>query len=135
MLPLQSKTTPTDRGASSLENWLISCSFLSSNNLKFSFSRPVTKRLYGSVTVTGMSTRVLSTRMLERGATIAFPVGLARGSTETLGSAEVVSAAHTKGASRSRIALAWDNFRWDGGIAASQPFFFESSKNDGGFVL
>ena len=64
MLPLQSKTTPTESGASSLENCEISCSVLSSKTLKFSFSSPVTKRFKGSVTVTGISTRVLSTRML-----------------------------------------------------------------------
>ena len=67
MLPLQSKTTPTESGASSLENWVISCGSLSSNSLKFSFSSPVTKRFKGSVTVTGISTSVLSTRMFDRG--------------------------------------------------------------------
>jgi hypothetical protein len=77
MLPLQSKTTPTESGASSLENCVISCGCLSSVSLKFSFSSPVTKRFMGSVTVTGISTSVLSTRMLERGrASASHPVWL-----------------------------------------------------------
>ena len=44
MLPLVSKTMPTESGASSLENCVTSCSTLSSKSLKFSLSRPVTKR-------------------------------------------------------------------------------------------
>ena len=66
MLPLASNTMPTVTGASSEENWLTSCSILSSNTLKCSFSSPVTERFIGSYTETGISTRVESIRMLAR---------------------------------------------------------------------
>src|SRR5579885_23670 len=52
MLPLKSKITPIEMGTSSAENVTSSCSTLSSNTRKLSGSRPVTSRLYGSVTVT-----------------------------------------------------------------------------------
>ena len=81
MLPLMSKTSPTLSGASSLENCWIFCSTLSSEILKFSFSSPVTKRFSGSVTVTGMSTTVVSTRMFAFGSGASdLSVGLTRGS-------------------------------------------------------
>ena len=81
MLPLVSNTNPTLSGASSLENCRIFCSTLSSEILKFSFSRPVTKRFRGSVTVTGMSTMVVSVRILALGSgASAFSEGFARGS-------------------------------------------------------
>src|SRR4051794_26508456 len=63
MLPLVSKTRPIDIGASSLENSLIDCSTLSSNRRKWSFSRPVTNRFRGSVTVTLIKTSVLLIRI------------------------------------------------------------------------
>src|SRR5271165_3430001 len=65
MLPLVSKTKPMEMGASSEENCVICCSTLSSKSLKCSFSRPVTKRFSGSVTVTLMSTRVLFTLIFD----------------------------------------------------------------------
>ena len=64
MEPEASKTRPTERGASSLAKVAIFCSDLSSKSLKCSASRPVTKRLSGSVTVTLIRTRLVSTRML-----------------------------------------------------------------------
>ena len=67
MLPLQSKTIPMASGASSLENCTSFCSDLSSKTRKFSASRPVTNRFSGSVTVTGICTSVVSTRMFDRG--------------------------------------------------------------------
>src|SRR6476660_7021972 len=60
MLPLMSKITPREMGASSLEKCRISCSRLSSNTAKLCRSRPVTRRFRGSVMVTG--TRSVSTR-------------------------------------------------------------------------
>ncbi len=63
MLPLMSKITPIETGASSLENVLISCRSLPSKRLKFSRSRPVTRRFNGSVMVTG--TRTMSTSTLK----------------------------------------------------------------------
>src|SRR6266850_1237510 len=62
MLPLMSKITPSETGASSLENDLISCWLLPSNTEKLSLSSPVTKRFIGSVMVTG--TRTSSTEDL-----------------------------------------------------------------------
>ena len=56
MLPLISKITPSETGASSLEKVLISCRSFPSNRLKFSRSSPVTSRFIGSVMVTGTST-------------------------------------------------------------------------------
>src|SRR3954467_3426805 len=56
-----SKITPSEIGASSLEKVLMSCGRLASAMLKLSFSRPVTKRFIGSVTVTFTSTRSTST--------------------------------------------------------------------------
>ena len=64
MLPLASNTRPTLSGASSLENWVIVCSTFSSVSLKCSFSRPVTNRFIGSVTVTLIRTSCVSTRIL-----------------------------------------------------------------------
>src|SRR5437660_953392 len=64
ILPLKSKTTPIEMGTSSLEKCTTSCSALSSKTRKFSCSRPVTKRLKGSVTVTLTSTRSTSTLMV-----------------------------------------------------------------------
>ena len=64
MLPLASKTSPTLKGASSLENCVIVCSAFSSKSLKCSFSNPVTNRFIGSVTVTLIRTSCVSTRML-----------------------------------------------------------------------
>ena len=61
MLPLESKITPSDTGASSLEKDLISSLELPSNSWKFSLSRPVTRRFMGSVMVTGTSTRSTAT--------------------------------------------------------------------------
>ena len=63
MLPDASNTSPIESGASSLENCVISCFTLSSKSVKCSFSRPVTKRLSGSVTVTLMRTSWVSTRI------------------------------------------------------------------------
>src|SRR5208337_1778334 len=63
MLPLMSKITPIETGASSLEKVLISCWSLPSKRLKFSRSRPVTSRFRGSVMVTGTSTMFTSTLM------------------------------------------------------------------------
>ena len=103
MLPLQSNTTPTESGASSLENWLRSCSLWSSKTLKFSFSSPVTKRFMGSVTVTGISTRVLSTRMLALGTASARTEGLGRGS--------MVTWAHSTGAKQTQIELIGNSLR------------------------
>src|SRR5207245_9311256 len=54
---LISKMTPRDTGASSLEKCLISCASLPSKTLKFSLSKPVTRRFIGSVIVTGTNTR------------------------------------------------------------------------------
>src|SRR6476659_650024 len=85
MLPLVSKTRPIESGASSLAKCTNFCSDLSSNNRKFSFSSPVTKRFSGSVTVTLIRTTVVSIRMSVRGPFGAATPGLARGSTETLG--------------------------------------------------
>ena len=62
MLPLMSKTTPKDSGASSLEKWRMSCFSPFSKSSKLVCSRPVTSRLSGSVIVAGMSTRSTSTR-------------------------------------------------------------------------
>src|SRR5882762_3286252 len=56
MLPLTSKMTPMETGASSLEKFLISCGSLPSRMEKFSRSRPVTSRFRGSVMVTGTRT-------------------------------------------------------------------------------
>src|SRR4029077_4342274 len=56
MLPLMSKMTPIEIGTSSLEKVAISCSLPSSNTRKFSFSKPVTRRSLGSVTVILTST-------------------------------------------------------------------------------
>ncbi len=61
MLPLMSKITPMDTGASSLEKCRISCTSLPSKSWKFSLSRPVTRRFMGSVIVTGTRTRLTST--------------------------------------------------------------------------
>src|SRR5579871_6626357 len=61
MLPLESKITPRDTGASSLEKVRISCWLLPSYNWKLSFSSPVTRRFIGSVMVTGTRTRSTST--------------------------------------------------------------------------
>src|SRR5262249_27404524 len=63
MLPLQSKTTPKEIGASSEVKWRMVCSTLSSYSLNDGFSSPVTKRSKWSVTVTGISTRFEFTRM------------------------------------------------------------------------
>jgi len=60
MLPLESKITPRETGASSLEKVRISCAELLSKSWKLSFSNPVTKRFIGSVMVTGTSTRSTS---------------------------------------------------------------------------
>src|SRR5580700_1760240 len=61
MLPLESKITPSDTGASSLEKDLISSLELPSKSWKLSFSRPVTSRFMGSVMVTGTRTRSTAT--------------------------------------------------------------------------
>ncbi len=61
MLPLESKITPSDTGASSLEKDLISSFELPSKSWKLSFSRPVTSRFMGSVIVTGTSTKSTAT--------------------------------------------------------------------------
>ena len=61
MLPLASKTIPSEIGASSAPNCVISWSILSSVRLKCPFSRPVTSRAIGSVTVTLISTSGTST--------------------------------------------------------------------------
>src|ERR1039458_5017844 len=61
MLPLVSKRIPTESGASSPEKWVIFCSTPSSKMLKSCFSSPSTKRFMGSVTVTGITSRVVST--------------------------------------------------------------------------
>src|SRR5205823_13732192 len=63
----------------------IFCSPLSSKTLKFSFSRPVTKRFSGSVTVTLTRTTVVSTRISLRGPLAAGGVGFALESIATLG--------------------------------------------------
>src|SRR5574341_1938932 len=63
MLPLMSKITPSETGASSLEKCLMFCGTLPSKTAKFSFSRPVTSRFMGSVMVTFTSTRSTSTWM------------------------------------------------------------------------
>jgi hypothetical protein len=57
MLRLESKITPSETGASSLENVLISWFEPPSKSWKFSLSSPVTNRFIGSVIVTGTSTR------------------------------------------------------------------------------
>ena len=57
MLPLMSKITPREMGASSLATCCTSCTWLPSLTAKFSFSRPVTIRFQSSVTVTLTSTR------------------------------------------------------------------------------
>ena len=62
MLPLVSNTRPTATGSSSIANCVMVCSTRSSKTRKFSFSSPVTGRLSGSFTETGMSTRFVSTR-------------------------------------------------------------------------
>ena len=67
MLPLTSKTRPTATGSSSMEKCVMACSILSSKTRKCSFSRPVTGRFSGSQTVTGTSTRLVSTRRLAPG--------------------------------------------------------------------
>src|SRR6266481_160918 len=85
MLPLVSKTKPIESGASSLAKCTTFCSPLSSKTLKFSFSRPVTKRFSGSVTVTLIRTTVVSTRMSLRGPLAAGGVGFALESIATLG--------------------------------------------------
>src|SRR5205807_2178544 len=59
-LPLRSKMTPMEMGTSSEEKYWISCSTLVSKIRKLSGSRPVTRRLYGSVTVTLTSARSTS---------------------------------------------------------------------------
>src|SRR5271169_1858557 len=61
MLPLESKITPSETGASSLEKDLISSFELPSKSSKFSFPNPVTSRFIGSVIVTGTSTRSTAT--------------------------------------------------------------------------
>jgi hypothetical protein len=76
---LVSNTSPTAIGSSSLANCEIVCSTLSSNNRKFSFSRPETGRSKGSFTLTGTSTKVVSTRNVERGAACSFGAGFGRG--------------------------------------------------------
>src|SRR6266403_1545683 len=108
MLPLVSKTKPIERGASSLAKWTIFCSPLSSKTLKFSFSRPVTKRFSGSVTVTLIRTTVVSTRMSLRGPLAAGAVGLALGSTVTLG----LSAHHPGDAINALMSSSWGSNRW-----------------------
>jgi hypothetical protein len=60
MLPLASKTSPTLRGASSLENCEMDCSAFSSKSLKCSFSKPVHEAFIGSVTVTLIRTSCVS---------------------------------------------------------------------------
>src|SRR5258706_11538179 len=95
MLPLVSKAIPTESGASSLENCTISCSTLSSKTLKFSLSSPVTNRLIGSVTATGIKTSVVSSRMSARRSAIdsagSGPFTRTRGVMLTLGWAETES--------------------------------------------
>src|SRR5579872_2446542 len=61
ILPLMSKMTPIETGASSLEKVLSSWASLFSNSWKFSLSRPVTSRFMGSVIVTGTNTMLTST--------------------------------------------------------------------------
>src|SRR6202140_4190138 len=61
MLPLESKITPSETGASSLENVRISWDELPSNSWKLALSKPVTSRFIGSVIVTGTNTRSTST--------------------------------------------------------------------------
>ena len=63
MLPLTSKITPMETGASSLEKFLISCGSLPSRMEKFSRSSPVTRRFSGSVMVTGTRTSSTPTLM------------------------------------------------------------------------
>ena len=65
MLPLRSKTMPMVTGASSVEKVLMVCPMLLSKMAKFSFSRPVTRRFMGSVTVIGTRTRLTSMWMAE----------------------------------------------------------------------
>src|ERR1035438_3358617 len=66
---------------------------LSSKRRKFSFSSPVTNRLSGSVTVTGINTSVVSTRMLAFGRISVGTGGLGRGTMETCGPAPGFSSA------------------------------------------
>ncbi len=79
MLPLVSKTRPTATGSSSIAKWVMFCSAWSSKILKCSGSRPVTGRLFGSVTETGMSTRLESTRRVAFGAGGSALAGFGRG--------------------------------------------------------
>ena len=65
MLPLASKTMPSDNGTSSAPNCVISWVALFSSILKCSFSSPVTKRPMGSVTVTLIRTSGTSTLMVD----------------------------------------------------------------------
>src|ERR1035441_2480716 len=63
MLPLQSRMSPTEIGASSLEKYRIGCATPPSYNVKFCLGRSTTGRFSASVTVTGTNTRSTSTRM------------------------------------------------------------------------
>src|ERR1039458_8209021 len=79
MLPLVSKTRQTETGSSSIANCVIGCGTLSSKTRKFSFSRPETGRLSGSLTVTGTRISVVSTRILgTRAGASCFGTGLGR---------------------------------------------------------
>src|ERR1035438_3814923 len=75
--------TPMEMGTSSEENVMISCSELSSKTRKLSWSRPVTRRLKGSVTVTFTRARSTSLRMTLPGTILTGGVSLL--AVETLG--------------------------------------------------
>src|SRR5438067_1076594 len=83
MLWLASKTTPTDTGESSEPKYLSCCSTPSSYNWKSPRSSPVTGAPRGSVTVTGISVSLTSTRISDGGCAVRSRA--ARGEIETRG--------------------------------------------------
>ena len=69
MLALTSKTIPTDTGVSSVKTFTTSCSTLPSNTRNWRASIPTSGWFLASVTLTGISTRLVSTRISLRRAT------------------------------------------------------------------